>query len=163
MTISNIVAGFHTTGIYPLDGDAIQLPGEGKLADKLITPNVNFAPFKRYPCDALYTSSDIKAAKSSLHFVNPRPNSLRDIAEVKTPEVKSKPIKAPEDKVVDSSVFTDPPANIYGIKGSHDKATKCKYMYMYSKHYANVACSKKWTFGHKYLFFSNGWKIYVSL
>lgn len=128
MSTSNIVAGFRTTGIYPLDRDAIQLPGEGKLADKLITPNVGFTPFKRHPCDALYTSSDVKATKSSLHFVNPRPNSLRDIADVKTPEVKSKRIKAPEDKVMASSVFTDPPANIYGLKGSHDKATKCKYM-----------------------------------
>ena len=132
MTTSNIVAGFRTTGIYPLDRDAIQLPGECKMADKLITPNVGFTPFKRYPQDRLHTSSDVKAAKSSLPFINPRPNSFRDIAEVKTPEVKSKRVKAPEDKVVVSSVFT--------IKGDHDKATKCRYMYMYMSynHYANV-------------------------
>ena len=132
MTTSNIVAGFRTTGIYPLDRDAIQLPGECKLADKLITPNVDFTPFKRYPQDILHTSSGIKAAKSSLP---PRPNSLRAIAEVKTPEVKSKRIKAPEDKVVASSVFTDPPANVYGIKAGQHKAIKCKYMYF---QYANV-------------------------
>ena len=42
MTTSNIVAGFRTTGIYPLDRDAIQLLGECKMADKLITPNVSF-------------------------------------------------------------------------------------------------------------------------
>ena len=125
MTTSNIVAGFHTTGIYPLDRDAIQLPGEGKLADKLIVPNVDFTPFKRYPHDEVYTSSDIKAAKP---FINPRPNSLRNIAEVKTPEIKSKRIKPPEDKVVASSVFTNPPANVYGVKGGHDKDIKCKYI-----------------------------------
>ena len=112
MTTSNIVVGFRTTGIYPMDRDAIQLPGECKMADKLITPNVDFIPFKHYPQDRLHTSSDIKAAKSSFPFINPRPNSLRDIVEVKTPEVKSKRVKAPEDKVVVSSVFT--------IKGSHD-------------------------------------------
>ena len=86
MTTSNIVAGFHTTGIYPLDRDAIQLPGEGKLADKLIAPNVDFTPFKRYPYDDLRASSDIKAAKSSLHFINPRPNSLRNIADTRSKE-----------------------------------------------------------------------------
>ena len=52
--------------------------------------------------------------------------------------MKSKRIKAPEDKVLTSSVFTGPPANVYGIKGGHDKAVKCMYMYynQYGKHLA---------------------------
>ena len=45
----------------------------------------------------------------------------------KTPEIKSKRIKPPEDKVVASSVFTNPPANVYGVKGGHGKDIKCKY------------------------------------
>ena len=50
-----------------------------------------------------------------------------------TPEVKSKRIKAPEDKVDASSVFTDPPANVYG----RDKASKCKYTCM-CIHFSNI-------------------------
>ena len=121
MTTSNIVAGFRTTGIYSLDQYAIQLPGECNLANKLIMPNVGFTPFKCYSKgeeDGLHTSSDVKIGE--LPFIKPRPNCLRDIAQVNTPKVKSKRIKAPEDKVVASSVFTDPPANTFRINGSHD-------------------------------------------
>ena len=125
MTTSNIAGGFRTTGIYPLDRNAIQLPGECNFANKLITPNIGFTPFK---CHGLHTSKDIKATE--LPFINPRPNCLRDITQVKSPKVCSKRIKAPEDKVVASSTFTVPPANVFGIKGGHDKAVKCKYVHV---------------------------------
>ncbi len=46
MTTSNIVAGFRTTGIYPINRDAIQLPGQ---CDFGIEPIVEYIPFKRYP------------------------------------------------------------------------------------------------------------------
>ena len=129
MTTVNIVAGFRTTGIYPLDRCAIQLPGECNWANKLITPNVGFTPFKRYPQDGLHTSSDIRAGELSL--INPRPNCFRDITQVNTPKVQSKRIKAPEDKVIASSAFTDPPANVFGLKGGHDKTVKCMYIHMF--------------------------------
>ena len=128
MTTSIIAGGFRTTGIYPLNRDAIQLPGDCNFANKLITPNVGFTPFKSHPQDGLYTSSNIKSAE--LPLVKPRPNCLRDITQVKTPRVQSKRIKAPEDKVVAGFTFTDPLANVFGIKGGHDKAIKCKYVYI---------------------------------
>ena len=33
MTTSNVIGGFHTTGIYPINQNVIQLPGESKLID----------------------------------------------------------------------------------------------------------------------------------
>ena len=55
MTISNIAGGFCTTGIHPLNRDVIKLPGECNFADKMITPNVGFTPFKRYSLGKLNT------------------------------------------------------------------------------------------------------------
>ena len=128
MTTSNIVAGFHTTGIYPVNRDAIQLPGQCDFADKCIEPIVEYTPFKRYPQNTVHTSSILKAAKS---FTISRPSALRDIVDIKTPEFKTKRIKAPEEQVVTSSVFPDPPANVYGKRGGADKAIKCKYIYFF--------------------------------
>ena len=44
MTVSNIAGGFRTTGLYPVNRDAIQLPGESNYANKLITPKLTFTP-----------------------------------------------------------------------------------------------------------------------
>ena len=113
---------------YPVNRDAIQLPGQCDFADKCIEPIVEYTPFKRYPQNTVHTSSSLKAAKS---FTISRPSALRDIADIKTPEFKTKRIKAPEEQVVTSSVFPDPPANVYGIRGGADKAIKCKYNYIF--------------------------------
>ena len=82
MTTSNIAGGFHTTGLYPLNRDIIQLPGQCSFADKLIAPNVGFTPFKCNPLDT-YTSREIKVVK--VPYVNPRPNCMKD--QIKGPEV----------------------------------------------------------------------------
>lgn len=58
MTTSIIAGGYRTTGIYPLNWDAIQLPGECNFPNKLITPNVGFTPFKSHPQDGLHTLSN---------------------------------------------------------------------------------------------------------
>lgn len=121
MTISNIAAGFRTTGIHPLNRDAIQLPGE---FDKTITPNVGYTPFKSNSLDKLhtYTSSDIKAPQAP--FINPRPNCLKD--RIKGPEVTA------------STAFTVPPPNVFNTKQGCNAAIASKfihvcalYMYMY--------------------------------
>ena len=108
MTTSNIIAGFHTTGIFPIDRNVIQLPGESKLTDKLIVPCVTFTPFKRCPVkDGLHSSSDILSASSFPPFdsQSKRPNSIRDIIQTKTPIIKSKRITAPADRVLTSLAF----------------------------------------------------------
>ena len=124
MTISNIAAGFRTTGIHPLNRDAIQLPGEFNFADKTITPNVGYTPFKSNSLDKLhtYTSSDIKAPQAP--FINPRPNCLKD--RIKGPEVTA------------STAFTVPPPNVFNTKQGCNAAIASKfihvcalYVYMY--------------------------------
>ena len=123
MTISNIAGGFHTTGIHPLNRHAIQLPGECNFADKMITPNVGYTPFKSNPLDMLHTSSDIKAAE--VPFIKQRPNCLKDRIS-KGPEVTA------------SAAFTVPVPNVFNIKQGPNTASKyihvhvCTlYMYMY--------------------------------
>ena len=48
MTIGTIVGGFRTTGIHPLNREAIRLPGETKVTDKFLEPNLGFTQHKRY-------------------------------------------------------------------------------------------------------------------
>ena len=102
MTTSNIAGGFHTTGLYPLSQDAIQLPRKCNFADKLITPNVVFTPFKSNPLEKLhvYTSRDIKAAEEP--YNNRRPNCM--INQIKGP------------KGTNSSVITVPLPNVFNIR-----------------------------------------------
>ena len=112
MTTSNIIGGFHTTGIYPINWNAIQLPGESKLTDKLIAPCLNFTPFKRHPVeDGLHSSSDISPAQHSplLASKSKRPNSLTDIVHTNTPVIKSQRISAPADNVLTSLAFRKGP------------------------------------------------------
>ena len=73
MTIGTIVGGFRTTGIHPLNRDAIQLPGETKVTDKFLEPNLGFTPHKRYGLlRGVFSSSDI----SNIMESNTHPNSL---------------------------------------------------------------------------------------
>ena len=56
MTISNIIAGFETTGIYPVDREAIELPGELALPQRsIIAPHTTFSPFKRVTEDEMFS------------------------------------------------------------------------------------------------------------
>ena len=49
MTCVNIMVGFGTTGVYPVNRDAIlsALPGESRLSEGIIVPRSVFTPFKR--------------------------------------------------------------------------------------------------------------------
>ena len=137
MTTSNIIGGFHTTGIYPINRNAIQLPGESKLTDKLIAPCLNFTPFKRHPVeDGLHSSSDILTAQHSplLASKSKRPNSLTDIVHTNTPVIKSQRISAPADRVLTSLAFknnrkgtktSELQTNSFAKEGSK-KSVKCK-------------------------------------
>ncbi len=57
MTSANIVAGFQTTGVFPINRDAISLPGEsGK--DEFLEPRPVYTPFKRFPVqDGMFSSA----------------------------------------------------------------------------------------------------------
>ena len=107
MTTSNIAGGFRTTGLYPLNRNIIQLPGECSFPDKLIAPNVGFTPFKRNPFDT-YTSREIKVVK--VPYVNPRPNCMKDR------------IKGPE--VTNSTAFNIPLPNVFNINQGFNTASK---------------------------------------
>ena len=112
MTIGTIVGGFRTTGIYPLNRDAIQLPGETKVTDKYYNaPNLTFTPCKRIPL-------------SEISKINPHPNSL-DQAGIQQVTCKKKRLK-PEDKVLASSEFGAPPQNAFGVKEGVQKLNNCK-------------------------------------
>ena len=105
MTCVNIMAGFETTGIYPVNRDVIlaALPGEQRSSEGMIVPRSVFTPFKRVPEDGLYTSADI-TPQSSVSIAK-RPNLLTDIVSLKTPKQKTKRIKPPSDMVLTSSEF----------------------------------------------------------
>lgn len=76
MTISNI---------YSLNQDAIKLPGECNFADKMITPNVGFTPFKSNPLERLHTCTSSAIKGTDVPIINRRPNCLKD--RIKGPEV----------------------------------------------------------------------------
>ena len=118
MTIGTIVGGFRTTGIYPLNRDAIQLPGESKATDKYYAPNLTFTPYKRLPLQSsVFPLSEISN-------INPHPNSL-DLAVIQQATCKKKRLK-PEDKVLASSAFETPPRDAFGVKEGVPKTVKCK-------------------------------------
>ena len=110
MTISNIAGGFRTTGIHPLNRHAIQLPGEYNFADKMITPNLDFTPFKSNPLEKLctFTAGDIKTAEAP--FINQRPNCLKD-------RIKGSELTA-------STAFTVRPPNVFNFKQGHNAPSK---------------------------------------
>lgn len=124
MTIGTIVGGFRTTGIHPLNRDAIQLPGEKKLTDKFLEPNLGFTPHKRYGllC-GVFSSSDI----SNIMESNSHPNSLvlAGIKQTTCETVKNKRVK-PEDNVLASSDLPTPTKNAFGIKQGVHKNVQCK-------------------------------------
>ena len=106
MTTINIVAGFQTTGIYPVNRDAVQLPGENS-SEAIIAPRPVFTPFKRSPLeDGLFSSDDVPQ-KPRIHVdLAKRPSALANILDQKTPQVKTQRIKPdPSDMVLTSIDF----------------------------------------------------------
>lgn len=137
MSIGTIVGGFQTTGIHPLNRDAIQLPGETKVVDKFLEPNLGFTPHKRYGLqNRVFSSSDISNIKES----STHPNSLVLAGIRQTTNetvVKNKRIK-PEDKVLASSDLPTPPTNAFGIKEGIHKTVQCKSCYCHN--YCHLMC-----------------------
>ena len=77
MTTANIIAGFQTTGIFPLDRDVIVLPGESRKKG-LLVPQPVYTPFKHCPAeDGLYASEDLRES-----LLAPRIDYLFDVADV---------------------------------------------------------------------------------
>ena len=101
MTTVNIVAGFQITGIYPVNREAIQLPGESSM-EAIIAPRPVFTPFKRCPLeDNLFSSEDVP--QNPRIDLAKRPNALTNIVDQKTPQIKTQRIKPdPSDMVLTS-------------------------------------------------------------
>ena len=77
MTCANIMASFGTTGVYPMNWDAIlsALPSEPRLSERIIVPWST--PFKRIQEDDLYMSADIPT-QPSVNLAK-RPNSFTGV------------------------------------------------------------------------------------
>ena len=119
MTIGTIVGGFLTTGVHPLNRDAIQLPGETKVTDKFLEPNLGFTPHKWYGLlRGEFSSSDITNIMES----NTHPNSLVLAANYQRDDKRMKP----EDKVLASSDLPTPTNNAFGIEQGVHKNVQCK-------------------------------------
>ena len=87
MTASNIITGFETTGIYPVDREAIQLPGESTVPQRsTIAPQTTFSPFKRFTEDELFSADEAPTPHQTMRR---RPNSVTSIVESKTPVLKT--------------------------------------------------------------------------
>ena len=103
MTCINILAGFKTTGVYPVNRDAIQLPGEPKSTEGMMAPQPMFTPFKRAPeVDGLYTSADIPTQPRVDLLKRPVCNLLTN---QQTPKLKTQRIRPVSDMVITSSEF----------------------------------------------------------
>ena len=89
MTCVNIIAGFRTTGVYPVNRDAIQLPGTSEATEGIAAPRQVFTPFKRDP--GLFSSNDIPPVPTV--NLSKRPNSLTDIVNQPTPKLTTRRIR----------------------------------------------------------------------
>ena len=98
MTCVNIVSGFSTTGVYPVNRDAIQLPGSSRTTEGIAAPCQLFTPFKRDPDDGLFSSSDISPAPTV--NVAKRLNSFSDIVNQPTPKLAPRRIRPDSDGVM---------------------------------------------------------------
>ena len=99
MTAVNIIAGFQTTGIYPLDPDVIVLPGESRT-EGIIAPKPIYTPFKRFPAeDGVYASEDLK---DGVKFAS-KTNSLATVTDMRTPGRRPQRVKPPSDMVLTSA------------------------------------------------------------
>ena len=99
MTTSNIAAGFEITGIYPVDREAVRLPGEVAVKDKII-PNATYTPFKRYAgSEQIFSSSDLHL-DASFDIPSP-PKSLRSEV-LPTPKLKTVPLSTHLDRIISS-------------------------------------------------------------
>ena len=125
MTPSNIAAGFEITGIYPINREAVRLPGTPTVQDKVV-PNFTFTPFKRYAgSEHMFTSSDL-FHNGSLKFDLPLPpKSLRNVENLPTPKLKTVPLSTLSDRIISSH-------SSVGLKDEHGKkqapkaGKKCK-------------------------------------
>ena len=105
MTSVNIMAGFETTGIYPVNRDAVLsvLPCQSTATEGIVVPRTVFTPYKRVLEDGLYTSADFPS-QSRVDLAK-RPSSIVGITSLKTPRLKPRRIKPPSDMVLTSSDF----------------------------------------------------------
>ena len=102
MTAANIAAGFEVTGIYPLNRQAVHLPSDSHAPEERVVPRDTYTPFKRYAESdhVMFSSSDLHASPTL--DVPQRPNSLRTIATVPSPKLKTVPLSDITNRVISS-------------------------------------------------------------
>ena len=104
MTTVNIVAGFATCGVFPVNRDAIQLPGDSNAEECFIAPHPVYTPFKHPVNDGLFTSDALPEVTVDLAR---RPNALMNIVDLPTPKLKTQRIRAPSEMVITSAEFQE--------------------------------------------------------
>lgn len=89
MTASNIIAGFETTGIDPVNREAIQLPGDSEVPQRsMIAPHTTFSPFKCFAEDELFSAEEAPTCTPH-QTMRKRPNVVTSIVESKTPVLET--------------------------------------------------------------------------
>lgn len=124
MTVTNIIAGFHTTGIVPLNREAIRLPSE-RVSETAFVPRLVNTPFKTRHNGGLYSASDKDLPSPEVYFAK-RPNALTNIVEQKTPKIKSQRIKPGEDMVLTKLDLHVKPKTPKKEKNTPKRRTKTK-------------------------------------
>ena len=116
MTAANIAAGFEVTGIYPFNRQAVHLPSDSHTPEKRVVPRDTYTPFKRYAESdhAMFSSSDLHASPTL--DVPQRPNSLRTIATVPSPKLKTVPLSDITNRVTSSHAAV-------GVKSNESEKT----------------------------------------
>lgn len=102
MTAVNIAAGFQTTGIYPIDREAVMQESCSTSAeDNGLKPLPRFTPLKHRTvhCSSLCANEECYGSCSFR-----KENALINIVDLKTPQVKTQPVRLPDasDRVLTS-------------------------------------------------------------
>ena len=114
MTAVNITAGFQTTGVYPINREAVMPEGCLTSAEEnSFKPLPRFTPLKHRTVQRSLSGADGESFKSSTSsscspfedsWLPKRQNPLVNIVDLKTPQVKTQPVRLPDasDRVLTS-------------------------------------------------------------
>ena len=111
MTAVNITAGFQTTGIYPINREAVMPEGcLTHIEDNSLKPLPRFTPLKHCTAQGSLSGAVEESLTSSSYSPSEdswfprRQNALVNIVDLKTPQFKTQPVRLPDasDRVLTS-------------------------------------------------------------
>ena len=112
MTDANITVGFQTTGVYPINREAVMQEGcLSRAEESSLKPLSRFTPLKHSTVQCSLSSADGESFKSCLSSscspsedscLSRRQNALINIVDLKTPQIKTQSAHLPSDRVLTS-------------------------------------------------------------